>query len=275
MKIRPLTPTIGAELTGIDLSRPLEPDAAAEVRSALLQHQVIFFRDQAIGPLEQLRFAETFAPVMLPVIDTVSTEVPGVTVLDQIAPKGQYTERWHCDSTFLPEPPMGAVLRAVQVPSSGGDTCWASMTAAYEALSPAMQRFLEGLHAYHSTEILDAALAQLGNVVRREQPSQPSLHPVVRVHPETGRKALFVNGNFTTRIDELSEMESRALLAVLFRHVNDPSFAVRFRWRPGSVAVWDNRCTQHCAIADYTERRIMHRCIMQGDRPGGPEGRTS
>jgi taurine dioxygenase len=187
-----------------------------------------------------------------------------------VSPKGQYTERWHTDSTFLPEPPFGAILRAVQLPSTGGDTCWASMYAAYEGLSPAMQTFLDGLTAEHSTAIIDAALAQLGTVVRRDSGFAPSIHPVVRVHPETGRKSLFVNGNFTTRIMELSERESAVLLSFLFEHVNSPEYHVRFHWEPNSVAIWDNRATQHCAIPDYHERRVMCRCMMRGDRPVGP-----
>jgi len=268
--VRPLTPAIGAEVEGVDLREELEPSVVAALRAALLDHLVLFFRDQPLAPDEQLRFAEYFAPVMLPLIDTRSTEQPGVTVLDQTAPKGQYTDRWHTDSTFLAEPPMGAVLRAVQVPGVGGDTCWASMYAAYEALSPALRAHLDTLTAYHSTEILDAALAALGNVVRRDAPAAPEAHPVVRVHPETGRRALFVNRNFTTRVVELSRQESDALLATLFATIDTPDCWVRFRWEPGSVALWDERVTQHCAIADYHERRVMHRCMMRGDRPVGP-----
>jgi taurine dioxygenase len=268
--IRPVTPTIGADVEGLDLREELDPGAVSLLRQALLDHLVLFFRDQPMTPAEQLRFAEYFAPVMLPLIDTLSTEQPGVTVLDQVAPKGQYTERWHTDSTFLAEPPMAAVLRAVQVPRAGGDTCWASMYAVYDSLSPPLQAHLDGLTAYHSTEILDAALAKLGNVVRRDTPAPPEAHPVVRVHPETGRKALFVNQNFTTRVVELTRTESDSLLSELFARINAPDFWVRFRWEPGSVALWDERSTQHCAIADYQERRVMHRCMMKGDRPVGP-----
>jgi taurine dioxygenase len=203
------------------------------------------------------------------VIDTQSTEVPGVTVLDQTDPRGQYTERWHTDSTFLEEPPWGAVLRAVQLPPVGGDTCWASMYAAYEQLSPPMRRFLDGLTAEHSTSILDAVLDKLPNVVRRER-MPPVRHPVVRVHPETGRKLLFVNANFTDRIVDLDEAESRTLLDFLFHHLGKPHFQVRYHWTPNAVALWDNRSTQHCAMPDYCERRLMYRCMMRGDRPVGP-----
>jgi len=267
MRIRPLTSCIGAEVSGVDLGADLDDGTVASLRQGLLDHLVLFFRDQDISPVEQLRFAERFAPVMLPLIDTAATDQPGVTVLDTASPKGQYTEYWHTDSTFLPAPPLGAVLRAVKLPSHGGDTCWASMYAAFDALSPAMQRFLEGLTAVHSMEILDAAMNALGGVVRRDGNIEPSTHPVVRVHPETGRKLLFVNRNFTTRIVELSPAESRTLLDALFAHINTPGFHVRFRWETNSVAFWDNRSTQHCAIPDYNERRVMNRCMMQGDRP--------
>jgi len=268
LSVRPLTGVIGAEAEGVDL-RDLDDDTVAALRAALLDHLVLFFRTQPITPAEQLAFAERFAPVMMPLIDVPATDVPGVTVLDQVNPKGQYTERWHADSTNLAEPPFGAVLRAVTVPSVGGDTCWASMVAAYETLSPTMQGFLEGLTAEHSTAILDEALSKVPNLVRRDGGLPPSHHPVVRVHPETGRKVLFVNSNFTTRIDGLSEAESAAVLRLLVAHVRSPELQVRFRWTPGAVALWDNRATQHCAISDYTERRVMHRCMMAGDRPVG------
>jgi len=275
MRIRPLTSCIGAEVSGVDLGTEIDDQTVAALRQALLDHLVLFFRDQDISPVQQLRFAERFAPVMLPLIDTLSTDQPGVTVLDTDSPKGQYTEYWHSDSTFLAAPPFGAVLRAVQVPSRGGDTCWASMYAAYDALSPAMQRFLEGLTAVHSMEILDAALNALGGIVRRDGDIEPSTHPVVRVHPETGRRLLFVNRNFTTRIVELSPAESRALLALLFAHINTPAFHVRYRWEVNSVAFWDNRSTQHCAIPDYDERRVMNRCLMRGTPPIGAARRLT
>jgi taurine dioxygenase len=267
-----LTAAIGAEVTGVDLRRGVPDELAEVLRRALAEHQVLFFRDQPLEPEEQLRFAACFGPVMMPLIDTASTSVPGVTVLDQIAPKGQYTDRWHADSTNLPAPPLGAVLLAVQLPGVGGDTCFASMPAAFEALSPPLQRWLEELTAEHSTEILDAALGALPNVVRRDADRPVSHHPVVRVHPVTGRKALFVNNNFTTRIDGVTSAESEAILGMLLGHINSPEFHVRWRWAPASIAVWDNRATQHCAIADYQERRVMHRCLIAGDRPFGANG---
>ena len=267
--VTPLTAVIGAEITGVDLGTELDGETVAALRQALLDHLVLFFRDQDFGPAAQLRLAERFAPVMTPLIDP-GGDVPGLTILDQVSPKGQYTERWHADSTFLAEPPLGAILRAVQLPSVGGDTCWASMYAAHDSLSPAMQEFLAVLTAEHSTQILERALAGMANVSGLGGDAAPTVHPVVRVHPESGRRALFVNRNFTDRIVGLTEAESQALLAMLFEHIGRPEHMVRFRWTPGSVAFWDNRCTQHCAIADYDERRLMHRCLLTGDQPVGP-----
>jgi taurine dioxygenase len=265
--IAPITPVIGAMVAGVDLSDDLDGETVAWLRAALVEHLVLFFRDQDLTPEEQHRFAQRFAPVLMPYIDSPSTEVPGVTVLDQTNPRGVSTEHWHCDSTNLAEPPMAGLLHAVMVPSSGGDTCWASMVAAFEGLSAPMQQFLKGLRAQHSTAHLDAEMARYPHVVRRDQGMAPSHHPVVRKHPESGRSVLFVNRNFTDHIDGLSEAESDTLLAMLYRQISEPEFHVRFRWERGSVALWDNRATQHCAIADYSERRILNRCIMVGDRP--------
>jgi taurine dioxygenase len=267
-----LTPVVGAEVEGVDLGQPLDESALASIRQALRDHLVLFFRDQDITPAQQLRFSEYFGPVMIPLIDTQSTEAPGVTVLDQVAPKGQFTDRWHTDHTFVPEPPLASILRAVQVPALGGDTCFASMYAAYEALSLKMQAFLDGLTAVHSTEIVSRGIVGLDRVYRRDAEDErpPVVHPVVRIHPETGRKLLYVCGNFTTRIVELEESESNAVLGYLFEHIKSPELQCRFRWEPNSVAFWDNRSAQHCAIPDYHEHRVMYRTMIAGDKPYGP-----
>lgn len=271
ISVEPLTPAIGARVRGVDLAAGLDAGAAATVRQALLDHLVIFIEDQDVTPAQHLAFSEQLGPTMLSVIETQSTEQPGVTVLDQVAPRGQFTDHWHTDHSFVDEPPMATTLRAVQLPSVGGDTCFASMYGAYEGLSSSMQRFLDGLSAVHSIEQV-AASTRIDRVYRRdaEHHIPPAVHPVVRVHPETGRKLLYVCGNFTTRIVELGEGESAAVLAFLFAHINTPELHCRYRWRVGSVAVWDNRCTQHLAVPDYGERRVMHRTMVAGDRPFGP-----
>ena len=205
--------------------------------------------------------------------ENTSSEQPDLTVIDMVSPKGSGTDVWHADSTFMREPPLGAVLRAVQIPAVGGDTCFASMYAAYDALSPSMQRQLDGLTAIHSTAHVMALVRRLDNAtVKTSSEDIPTVtHPVVRVHPETGRKLLFVSSNWVERIVELDEAESTALLNFLYEHVKTPEFQCRFRWDVNSVAFWDNRACQHYAVADYDERRVMHRVLLAGDRPYGPE----
>lgn len=260
MEVVPLTSAIGAEVRGIQLR---DVDDPAPLREALLQHQVLFFRDQELAPAEQVALAERFGEVVPPPVDSGSPPpVPGMLVLDQLAPVGAGTDRWHADSTFLERPPLGAILKAERLPAVGGDTLFASMYAAYEALSKPLRTMLDGLTAVHSTRIVD-------EIMRVDKVPQTFVHPVVRVHPETGRKALFVSGNWTTRIVELSLDESDALLGLLFAHVKSPTIQCRFRWAEGSVAFWDNRCVQHFATPDYHERRIMHRVLLAGDRPAG------
>jgi len=270
MDIEVVTAVIGAEVSGLELTAALDDVTIATLRDALNRHHVLFFRDQRMTPAHQLAFAERFGTVQLPLIDAPAGDVAGVTVLDQVGPKGQGTDRWHADSTFMACPPLGAILHAVQAPRVGGDTCFASMVAAYESLSPALRSFLDELEAVHSTAIVNRLMADLTGIVHREGDDTETVHPVVRVHPESGRKVLFVNGNFTTRIVGLTEGESRVLLDLLFEHVRAPEHQVRFRWMEGSVAFWDNRAVQHFAVPDYDERRVMHRVLIAGDAPVGP-----
>jgi taurine dioxygenase len=196
---------------------------------------------------------------------------PEVTVVEQQSPRGEGTDAWHSDNTFRATPPKYTILQAVQLPETGGDTCWASMYEAYETLSPPMQRFLDGLTATHDlTKMLSLAIARGHSdadpeAMRAAYP--PQRHPVVRTHPVTGRKALFVNGNFTTAIDQLDERASRRILDLLFAHIETPDFHCRHRWTTGTIALWDNRCLQHHAVPDYSSRRLMHRMTICGDRP--------
>ena len=267
-----MTSTIGAEVSDVDLCRPLDGDAVAAVRNALLRHQVLFFRAQPMSAEQQVAFARRFGEIDIPLFRTTSSPIPEVLVLDQTSPKGEGADSWHADNTYMTEPPMASILQALQLPGLGGDTCFASMSAAYDALSPAMQRFLDGLHAVHSLSLMvertrHVANASLGDQVEKWPPVE---HPVVRVHPETGRRMLNVNSNWTSHVVELERAESDALLAMLFRHVANPSLHVRFRWEQGSVAFWDNRAVQHFAVPDYVERRVMQRVTLAGDRPRGP-----
>ena len=279
LRVDALTPTIGAEVTGVDLREPLDADTVSRLRAALNEHLVIFFRGQDITIDQHVRFAQYFGEIDMPPFRSAGADRPELTVLDQTEPKGQGADSWHADFTHRPEPPMGSVLRAVQLPTLGGDTCWASMYAAYDGLAPAMQGLVDGLSAVNTLQMM-AERARLrtpeATLADPTADGYPSfVHPVVRVHPETGRKLLNVNANWTSRIVDVDESESNTLLTFLFNHLKSPDYQCRFRWTPNAIAFWDNRAAQHFAVADYTERRIMQRITIKGDRPYGPSQRAA
>jgi taurine dioxygenase len=271
ISVNPLTPTIGAEISGVDLREELDESTVDEIRDALHHHLVIFFRDQDISDDDQVRFARAFGEISIPAFNPKASTRPEIAVLDQVDPRGEGADRWHTDNTYMPEPPMGSILRSVQIPSAGGDTCFASMYAAYDALSSTLRTTLDRLTATHDITgtlarviekgLVEADLAEL----QRKWP--PVHHPVVCTHPATGRRSLYVNGNWTTHLDGLTDEESRNLLQLLFHHVGSPQFQCRFRWTVDAIAFWDNRVVQHFAVADYNERRVMHRVTIAGTRP--------
>jgi taurine dioxygenase len=278
LSVRPLSPAIGALVQGIDLARPLPEATLAALREALLSHQVLFFEGQDFNPVSQRDFAAGFGRLH---IHPIYPNVPGteeIIVLDTSSENLPDNDTWHTDVTFIETPPLGSILAAKLVPPSGGDTTWSSSVAAYEGLSEPFRAFLDELTAVH--DITKAFPVERwgadGNedhwqTARRKNP--PVVHPVVRVHPETGKRGLFVNEGFTTRIRELSAAESDTVLRLLFVHIAKPEFTVRWAWKPGDVAFWDNRLTQHYALADYLpHRRVMHRATILGDRPFGPRG---
>ena len=272
LRVTPLTSAIGAEVAGMDLAGDLDDATVTAIRGALLDHLVLFFRDQHLDDEGHLRFAERFGPISVPTFTTGASERPEIIVLDQLAPKGEGADSWHADNTYMAEPPMASILRAVTLPAVGGDTCFASMYAAYDALSPALRGFVDGLHAVHDIAVMVERTKHLGSAGLRESAARwpPVTHPVVRVHPETGRKLLNVNANWTVRIAELADGESASLLGFLLAHLRSPDFQCRFHWSEGAVAFWDNRVVQHYAVPDYHERRVMHRVTVAGDRPYGP-----
>ena len=271
MEVRPLTACIGAEVRGVDLREELPEATIRALEAALLEHLVLFFRDQDLTPGEHVAFSRRFGELLVHPFGPIHPEHPEIIVLDQTRPVGEGTDIWHSDTTYMPEPPLGSVLRAVQVPEVGGDTCFASMVAAYEALSPAMREALDGLRAVHDIAVPVQRALRFGDsklsVEEAREKWPPLSHPVVRTHPVTGRKALYVNRNATTHIEGLSERESEWLHAFLCDHVRAPRFQCRFRWAPHSIAFWDNRASQHYAIPDYHSRRIMHRTTLIGDTP--------
>ncbi|MBV8976485.1 MAG: taurine dioxygenase [Alphaproteobacteria bacterium] len=272
--VQPLTPAIGAVIGDVDLSQTLDEEIVAAIRAALLTHKVIFFEDQNLTPTQQRDFAARFGPLHTHPLYPGVPEAPEMFVLDNHAGNPTDNDAWHTDVTFIATPPLGAVLYAKQLPEIGGDTCWANMQAAYEALSKPMREFLSGLDAVHDfargfpAKLTVAQAAGELKYSRAVEEHPPVVHPVIRTHPETGADALFVNYGFTARIKGLRRNESEALLAMLFAHVQKPEFQVRWRWKKNAVAFWDNRITQHYAVNDYLPaRRVMHRATILGDRP--------
>ncbi|MEE4193388.1 MAG: taurine dioxygenase [Halieaceae bacterium] len=272
LEIRPVSAALGAEVAGIDLREPVAEPTYRALRAALVEHQVLFFRDQPIEAAHQQALAELFGPLQThPAYATVPGH-PAVSILESTAEKPSLIEKWHTDMTFRAHPPMGTMLRSRVVPKRGGDTLFASMTATFDALSAPLQALLEGLSAEHSFEHgFRESLAEPGGRERLAQALQenpPVTHPVVRHHPESGRKLLFVNELFTTRIRELTASESEHLLYFLFQHIRSPEFCCRFSWQPDSIAFWDNRSTQHKPVNDYfPAHRRMERITIDGDKP--------
>jgi taurine dioxygenase len=261
------TPKCGAEVSGIDLSQPLDDACIDELRSALAEHGVLFFRDQRMTPEQHKAFGRRFGELHLhPAWPRLLEGHPEIMEIYADADTKRIAgEDWHSDVSCDPEPPLGTILHMLEVPSVGGDTLFASMYAAYEALSTPMKRLLEGMTALHDGESTYRGRYE----GMQNAASYPSAeHPVIRTHPLSGRKALFVNRIFTRRILQLEKHESDAILEMLFRHIETPEFHCRFHWQPGSVAFWDNRCVQHHALWDYyPQRRRGLRVTIKGERP--------
>lgn len=273
LKVRPITSAVGAVVEGVSLCEPLAEETVRFIHRALIAHGVIFFHDQELNAERMSEFASYFGtPIPEPFLQDVMQPREPVGEANMNATK-RATSVWHSDTTFVPEPPALTVLRAVKLPPAGGDTCWSSMYAAYDSLSVPMQQLLDGLTAVHS---IVPVLQRMPAAVQRAKANEQTYgvvehaHPVVRVHPETGRKALFVNEGWTTHIVELSKAESAHVLALLFEHVKSPDFMMRWRWAPNDVALWDNRSVQHYAVPDYDSERVMQRVVLAGDRPRGP-----
>jgi taurine dioxygenase len=268
-----LSPALGAVVHNLDLAAPLADSVIEAIRDGLDEHQVLFFRDQTLTPAQQRDFAARFGELHIHPVYPQHETVPEIMILEFDENLKGHQNNWHTDVTFIETPPFGSVLYADDVPPAGGDTIWASSYAAFEALSPAFQNFLGGLHAVHDfaknftpdrfrTYGVDNKLADTYNK------HKPVLHPVVRTNQKTGRKGLFVNRSFTSHIDGLEKSESDAILNYLYTHLETPEFQVRWRWSKGAVAFWDNRFTQHYAVSDYfPHHRRVRRATILGDRP--------
>lgn len=282
VSVTPLTGTLGAEISGVDLSQTLDAHTVAEIRDALVRYRVVFFRNQDISPTDQVRFAATFGELTPahPLVGGLDDAHPEVLVLDSanyplgVGDKGNgtsYNNSWHTDVTFSATPPLASVLVARTIPARGGDTLWADLVNAYETLSAPVRELIDGLVAVHHTGNTFSAFRDGAGSDKLAQ-LEPVRHPVVRVHPETGEKMLFVNPTFTSHIEGVSAAESKAILELLYAHTTVPERVVRWHWSEGDIAVWDNRSTTHYAAADYTGHRVMHRVTVRGDRPYGPQG---
>ncbi|MCU1616656.1 MAG: alpha-ketoglutarate-dependent taurine dioxygenase [Frankiales bacterium] len=263
----------GARITGVDLVTATDEQIAA-VRSALVERKVLFFFGQRLDPDSQVRLGRRIGELTPshPVVRGIDEDHPEIYALD--AADNGFADVWHTDVTFVRRPPLGSILRAVQVPEVGGDTQWADAEAAYSSLAEPVRRLADQLTAVHDgTREFGYYLAQRGGNSWDDETYarlEPVQHPVVRVHPETGRTGLFVNPGFTSHIVGVSEFESRGLLDLFYGHLTKPEHIVRHHWRPGDVAMWDNRSTLHYANRDYGDfRRIMHRITLRGDEPVG------
>jgi taurine dioxygenase len=272
LTLEPYTEVIGAEVHGVDLAASLDDELRDEIRRALLEWKVLFFRDQQLTSRRQLQFALAFGELEHhPFLRQGETSevVRFEKGEDRTNPEAVGTENgWHTDVTWRAEPAMGAVLRAVEVPEHGGDTLWADMACAYDNLPTELRERIDDLRAVHSfVHVFGYGMSSEKRERMLEQ-YPPVEHPVVRTHPETGRKTLFVNSFFTERIVGCSDEESEWLLDRLAQQAMHPEWQVRLRWRPGTVAMWDNRATQHYASSDYyPHRRVMERVAIKGDRP--------
>jgi taurine dioxygenase len=280
IEIRPVAGALGAEVGGIDLSRPLDAAAAAAVHAAFRDRLVLFFRGQALTPEQQIAFTRLFGPLAkTPFVKPMDGYPYVVRVLKEAEERGISTfgNAWHSDFTSEPAPPLGSVLYALEVPEHGGDTMFANMYLAYEALSPGMKRMLDGVKAIHVGKPYGTKYGPPKSMktstsieIERNRPeaNREVAHPVARTHPITGRKALFVNPIYTLRFADMTEEESRPLLEYLYEHAVRPEFTCRLRWTKGALALWDNRCTLHYAVNDYDgSRRLMHRTMIAGDVP--------
>lgn len=271
--ISPVSPSIGAEISGVDLSEALCPETVLQLRQALLDHGVIFFRDQNLAPGQQMTFAGYFGEaVEYPFVKGLKDYPLVVPIVKLEGETRNFGGIWHSDTAYLPEPPMATILYAKELPKIGGDTLFANMYAAYETLSDGMKTMLAPLDALNSAAnqaVSDTRKDRIEDSGKDASTRQTeAVHPVIRTHPETGRKALYVNRAHTVRFDGMSEAESAPLLAYLFAHQIRAEFICRFRWSPRAIAFWDNRCTQHYPVNDYDgHKRLLHRITLKGDVP--------
>jgi taurine dioxygenase len=273
IEVHRIAGALGAEISGVDLARNLDDATVAEIRRIWLDNCVVFFRNQDLAPAQFLELAKRFGePIEYPFLKGLDGFPEIITVAKLEHEKINFGGVWHSDTSYLDIPPMATMLIAREVPPVGGDTLFASQYLAYETLSDGMKRLLDGLVALNASAKADVTRTREDRLKDGKNPQARkdyvAEHPVVRTHPETGRKALYVNVAHTVRFKDMSEEESAPILDFLFRHQIRPEFTCRFHWEPGSIAFWDNRCAQHNPVNDYHGyRRLMHRITLKGDKP--------
>ena len=279
IEVIPLTTAIGAEIRGIDLTEPLAPETASQVRAAWMRHQILLFRDQDITPEQHIRFSRLFGPVEpYPLVHYRLPGYPEIFLLSNEPQNGKPSEtrnaarHWHSDLSFTSRPSTGSLLRCTKAPQVGGTTMWANQYLAYETLSPTFRDLLEPLMAVHELFSKTKNLKDLDQgQIRDMKKANPRIaQPLIRVHPETGRKALYVSEAVTTQIVGMQQDESDAILEYLFRHQVRPEYTYRHQWRPNDLVMWDNRCTLHQAVADHdhSELRVLQRTTITGEPCG-------
>jgi taurine dioxygenase len=277
IEVDPIAGAMGAEIGGVDLSQALDNQTFAEIYQAFLDYQLIIFRDQVLTPTQQAAFGRRFGKLnVYPFVQGFEEQPEVFAIVKDKHEERNFGDIWHSDTTYLENPPLGTMLCAKEVPAAGGDTLLANTYLAYETLSDSMKALLDGLVAVNSAGLPRAGgraerLKQMNSEMKAaniDKAQMQAEHPAIRTHPETGRKAIYVNGAHTARFKGMTEEESRPILSYLFEHAVRPEFTCRLRWRVGTLALWDNRCTQHFAVNDYQgERRVMHRLTIEGDRP--------
>lgn len=278
LTLDPLGPSFGAEVIGLDI-RTATDDQVAAISQAVVHYKVVFFRGQDLTDDDQVEFGRRLGDLTAghPVAPSVDAEHPEVYSIDSADPDFSFSDVWHTDVTFMERPPLGSILRAVELPPTGGDTSWVDSQLAYESLSAPVRRLVDELDAVHDGN------REWGNYLKHGRGGRgnewdgtvvteltPVTHPVVRVHPVSGRKGLFVNPGFTSHIVGVSDAESRGILDLLYAHLTKPEHTIRHRWQAGDLGIWDNRSTSHYANRDYTAQRVMRRITLAGDRPVGP-----
>lgn len=269
IEVQPISGALGAEISGVDLSDNLDDAVIAEIRQAWLEYLVVFFRDQTLTPAGQVTLANRFGqPVEYPFVQGLKGFPVITPVIKLPDEKVNFGGLWHTDTTYQPEPPMATMLYALELPPYGGDTLFANCYLAYETLSDGMKAMLEpliGVNSSHKGRVVDTRAARIKDAPKEPNVARIAEHPIVRIHPETGRKSLYVSFAHTNCIKGWTEDESKPLLDYLFQHQTRPEFTCRFRWTPGAVTLWDNRCTLHNPINDYHgHTRILHRITLAG-----------